>query len=1667
MKLKLLLFMGVFSARSCALNARGKVGSFALPPNTKPTIVAAPGQNDTLRYCPGSRIANIEFVIDDAQTLFKDLEVTAVSSNSTYISSGEITVYPLDVANVPTGQRYLGILGNTIISLPFTNGFTTLTVTVVDEHGLSANKDFTIFIEDTAAPEVSTTGLIASGAIDQKLDSATCDYKLKDFTGEEFFTAIDYCTTDRGDIVIDQKATLNGTTYNIGDTIAGKDGDLVLVTLSATDQVGKTSTTTFTITLQDEDLPVLTIIDQIVNENLAVDAADCMFTIKDYTEGLSKNVNVAENCSNWTIKQTPAAGTPVDYAGTNQEQVINFECTDAAGNVAAPVSFTVKIKDNTNPKAKAKDVYQVELNASGNYTFTGAVLNDGSTDNCQIVSYKYSPDSVTCANVTNLDELKGAIVQPITVTMTVTDFSGNTSTSTTKVTVLDITKPVINASPISQNTAQCETLLVSPPTVTVTEACGYNSIDLVGVRQDGKELSETYPIGTTEITWNVTDIHGNIADAVIQKVTMIDIEKPKFVDATLGKLNSLTLDQSFFGLTYAASNVVGSTDVYPSSTLKNSNLKAVVVDLTQCNGANEIPKTFTCDPEMLHLGKNMVTWTAIDAYGNTASATQEVVVEDTTVPVITLKDVIAPFQLDSNGQVVITPEDLDNGTTDQYNGNALKLTVVPNTFGCESVGKDVTVTFYAEDYVGSLGGIPSLNIARNLSQGNQITDENGVVGDAEHKVYKQTTVRFEDKFAPTVLTKNITVQLNASGVASIVASDVDNGSTDACGILSYSLDKTSFSCSDIATPVTVTLTVTDKNNNFSTNTALVTVEDKLAPVITGTTVYIDANTDANACGATVSVTPPTATDNCTVGSPIGTRSDALALNALYPLGTTIITWKLTDANGNVALPTTTTIKVTDNKIPVITTNGDKIVNNDNGICGAVVSVSAAAIDNCNVGVPKGVRNDGKELTAVYPLGRTTITWNVKDANGNAALPVIQTVDVTDAQIPVITSNGNKTANADLGACSAVVTVSATATDNCGVGSPVGVRSDALPLVAAFPVGTTTITWNVTDVNGNAAVAVTQTVIVTDTQRPVITANGNKNFVSDFGQCGAIVAVSATATDNCSVGTPVGTRSDNAALNALYPVGTTTITWNVTDVNLNSATPVVQTVVVRDLQIPVINGTVVSIDANTDANACGASVVVTPPTASDNCSVTASVVGTRSDNLAISALYPIGSTTITWRVSDIYGNVAVPTTTTVKVKDMVKPTVITKNIPVQLNVGGFVTIVPAQVDNGSTDACGIASYSLDKVSFNCSNIGDNTVTLTVIDIHGNVNFATATVTVSEPIIPVARTRNIIVQLNAAGTVSILPSDINNGSTDNCSIASYTLSKDTFTCANIGVNTITLIAKDASGNNSLPVNATVTVQDNVAPVVITKSYTAQLNASGTVTIVPANVNNGSTDNCSIATYSLSKDTFTCANVGSNVISLTATDASGNTKSAFATVIVEDKIAPVVVAKDISLVLDHGTVTIVPEDVLVSATDACGVDVHSYTLSRDTFTITDVLASPVTITVYATDINGNIGSTTAKVIFPINPTTAAQVITPNGDGINDTWVVENITNHQNSVVRVFSRWGSLVYSAKNYQNDWDGKLNGSDATVPDGGSYYYQIDLDGTGKVDSEGWLFISRQ
>ncbi|MGO4773546.1 gliding motility-associated C-terminal domain-containing protein, partial [Flavobacterium sp. W22_SRS_FK3] len=85
-----------------------------------------------------------------------------------------------------------------------------------------------------------------------------------------------------------------------------------------------------------------------------------------------------------------------------------------------------------------------------------------------------------------------------------------------------------------------------------------------------------------------------------------------------------------------------------------------------------------------------------------------------------------------------------------------------------------------------------------------------------------------------------------------------------------------------------------------------------------------------------------------------------------------------------------------------------------------------------------------------------------------------------------------------------------------------------------------------------------------------------------------------------------------------------------------------------------------------------------------------------------------------------------------------------------------------------------------------------------------------------------------------------------------------------------------------------------------------------------------------------------------------------------------------------------------------------------------------------------------------------------------TPNNDGANDLFRIDCIESYPNNELKVFNRYGSLVYSKKHYENDWDGTANVS-GTINRGdmlptGTYFYVIDI-GDGKI-KKGWLSIMR-
>lgn len=103
----------------------------------------------------------------------------------------------------------------------------------------------------------------------------------------------------------------------------------------------------------------------------------------------------------------------------------------------------------------------------------------------------------------------------------------------------------------------------------------------------------------------------------------------------------------------------------------------------------------------------------------------------------------------------------------------------------------------------------------------------------------------------------------------------------------------------------------------------------------------------------------------------------------------------------------------------------------------------------------------------------------------------------------------------------------------------------------------------------------------------------------------------------------------------------------------------------------------------------------------------------------------------------------------------------------------------------------------------------------------------------------------------------------------------------------------------------------------------------------------------------------------------------------------------------------------------------------------------------------------LNLNVKEAVNDIIIP-------EGFSPNGDGINDFFVIENLENYPNNHIWIFNRWGNKMFESNPYLNDWDGKapigeLNTGQA--PPNGTYYYILDL-GDGSKARKGWVWLER-
>ncbi len=1153
------------------------------------------------------------------------------------------------------------------------------------------------------------------------------------------------------------------------------------VTYNSTDACGNTTSCSFDVTVTDTELPIIACPANIAVNN---DAGVCGAVV-------SYSVIYSDNCIGSVLTQTGglASGSTFPIGVTTN----TFLVTDASGNTAT-CSFTVTVTDTELP------IIACPANI--------AVNNDAGVCGA-VVSYSviYS-DNCIGSVLTQTGGLASGSTFPIGVTTNtflVTDASGNTATCSFTVTVTDTELPVI-ACPA--NIAVNNDAGVCGAVVSYSVIYSDNCIGSVLTQTGGLASGSTFPIGVTTNTFLVTDASGNTATCSFT-VTVTDTELPVIACPANIAVNN---DAGVCGA------VVSYSVIYSDNCIGSV--------LTQTGGLAS-GSTFP-------IGVTTNTFLVTDASGNTATCSFTVTVTDTELPVIA-----CPANIAVNNDAGVC-------------GAVVSYSVI-----------------YSDNCIGSL-----LTQTAGLASGSTfpigVTTNTFLVTDASGNTATCSfTVTVTDTELPVIACPaNIAVNNDAGVCGAVVSYSVIYSDNCIGSVLTQTGGLASGSTFPIGV-TTNTFLVTDASGNTATCSFTVTVTDTELPVI-ACPANIAVNNDAGVCGAVVSYSV-IYSDNCT-GSVL-TQTAGLASGSTFPIGVTTNTFLVTDASGNTAT-CSFTVTVTDTELPVIACPANIAVNNDAGVCGAVVSYSVIYSDNCIGSVL--TQTGGLASGSTFPIGVTTNTFLVTDASGNTATCSF-TVTVTDTELPVIACPANIAVNNDAGVCGAVVSYSVIYSDNC-IGS-VLTQTGGLASGSTFPIGVTTNTFLVTDASGNTATC-SFTVTVTDTELPIIACPANIAVNNDAGVCGAVVSYSVIYSDNCTGS--VLTQTGGLASGSTFPIGVTTNTFLVTDASGNTATCSF-TVTVTDTELPII-ACPANIAVNNDAGVCGA-VVSYSVIYSDNC--TGSVL-TQTGGLASGSTFPIGVTTNTFLVTDASGNTAT-CSFTVTVTDTELPVIACPaNIAVNNDAGVCGAVVSYSVIYSDNCIGSVLTQTGGLASGSTFPIGVTTNTFLVTDASGNTATCSFTVTVTDTELPViACPANIAVNNDAGVCGAVVSYSVIYS--DNCigSVLTQTGGLASGSTFPIGVTTNTFLVTDASGNTAT-CSFTVTVSDTELPSITCPTpanpYTVSTGCSWTGAGLGAIIS----DNCGtpVLSYSINGGGFIAGDAngyafptGTTNVVYKVTDASGN--------------------------------------------------------------------------------------------------------------------------------------------------------------------------------------------
>ncbi len=1247
-------------------------------------------------YCPGSNLTVVRTItVTDACGNISTCEQTFIyleeDNPPTITCPSNITVCadpgvceavvtwpdPMPMDDCPGLQVITNHQSGDIFQL----GNTAVSITVIDAAGNVAVCKFVVTVEDCEAPVI---------------DCPASPIVVVNDAGQ--------CTAT---VVIDPPAAATDNCVNVAVTNDIPSANVfpvgtTTVTYTATDDAGNTATCAIDVIVEDTELPTVTCpTDIMVSAPIGQCEAPVSWTVP----------TPADNCPGVTIAGSHAPGDAFPVGTTT----VTYTVTDAAGNVTT-CDFNITVTDDEAPVFNCINGIgnNVELTTEpGICGATATWAPPVATDNCDVtVTTSFPPGTIFPVGAT-------------AVTYTATDPSGNTAVCKFVVIVTDEEFPTITC-PADITGVTAEDGLCSA-VVTWAEPVFDDNCPGACIKSTHNS-GDAFPVGTTTVTYTVADFAGNETTCSFD-ITVEDNEAPEIFcpgdilittapgqcEAVLTWIQPIPTDNCDTDITTAVTHKpgtsfpIGVTTVVYTATDDAGNSTTCSFDVTvvddeapamtcptdievsadagtceatvswtvpvvsdNCPGG--VTVTSTHNPgDVFSVGTTTVTYTATDANGRITICSFVVTVNDDEAPPLTCPADITVSTMPGTCEAVV-------------------MWTAPEPVMGDCLGVGITVT-------------SNFNPGDTFPLGTTSVIYSAVDG-AGNQALCSFNVTVEDNEPPSVVACPSDILMTAEpGMCSAIVEwtpPVPEPMDNCPGVVVVSGTHDSGDSFPLGTTM-VTYTIQDASGNIVTCSFTVTITDDEDPTIT-CPADISVTNDVGECGAVVTWTPPVPQDNCPGASIITASHNP---GDFFPVGTTKVIYTIEDATGAVA-QCSFFITVIDNNPVLLQCPADMTVDTDGGECTATVFWDAPLyIDNCDETNLSSSHAPGD----VFPLGCTTVEYYVTQPI-NGTLQVIETcsfeVCVEDNEAPTFDCPTNILISTDPGTCTAFVDWAIPVpSDNC----PGAVISGASHQPGqAFPIGMTTVIYTIDDANGNSDLCIF-TITVEDNSILAINCPSDINVATANCETAVSWAVPA-ATGNCA-GALTTTSTHNPG--DIFPIGCTTVTYTVSDINNNTVNCSFD-VCVEDTAGPTLTCPAdITVSAVSQDNICGATVGVPVPQfgVDYNDCTGATIINSMNGTNDATAFYPVGTTVVTWTVTDDDGNVATCEQNITVIDNTTLVVVCPDDITVTTVPGSCEAIVAWNEPDASDNCTEVNSIISTHNSGDSFPVGCTTVTYTVL------------------------------------------------------------------------------------------------------------------------------------------------------------------------------------------------------------------------------------------------------------------------------------------------------------------------------------------------------------------